>query len=323
MEFNKALDIFESHLAKEIFIKEPHGLYDPVAYTLENGGKRMRPAMVLMASSIFKTDVSDAIMPAMAIEILHNFTLLHDDIMDKALVRRGKPSVHTKWDENTAILSGDAMLMMAYQYLSKCNPNHLAVLLKEFTKAGLEVCEGQQYDMDFERKCGVTTDDYIEMIRLKTAVLVGGSLKIGAITGDATPDDANGIYDFGIHVGLAFQIMDDILDVYGDFKTFGKATGGDIVSNKKTYLLLKALELADADTRVELERWINKKEFDRAEKINSIKDIYDKTGVKRVAGELMDFHYHRAMSILDSIGGNTQAKDDLMRFTQLLMKRTK
>ena len=323
MEFNKALEIFELHLAKETFVKEPRGLYAPVAYTMEDGGKRIRPAMVIMASSIFNSDVSDAIMPAMAIEIFKNFTLYHDDIMEKELVRLGKPSVHTKWDENTAILSGDAMLMMAYQYLSKCNTKHLSVLLKEFTKAGLEICEGQQYDMDFESRSDVTTADYIEMIRLKTAVLVGGSLKIGAITGNASEEDAQRMYDYGIHVGLAFQIMDDILDVYGDFKTFGKATGGDIVSNKKTFLLLKALELADKDTRDELESWIIKKDFEREEKINCIKSIYDKTGVKAVAEELMDLHYHRALSILDSIGGNPQAKYHLMSFTQMLMKRTK
>ena len=250
MRFEEALNLVNNQLEKEQFGEEPVGLYEPIKYTLANGGKRIRPALALMAYSVFaKYDARSVLMPALGVEILHNFTLLHDDIMDHAEVRRGKATVHKKWDENTAILSGDAMFILAYKYLAKCNEKVLAKVLNIFSKTALEICEGQQYDMDFEERYDVSIDEYLEMIRLKTAVLLGCSLKIGAICGGADDKDADLLYDFGINIGLAFQLMDDILDVYADYETFGKEPGGDIASNKKTFLLLKALELADTENR--------------------------------------------------------------------------
>ena len=239
-------------------------LYRPIDYVLSMGGKHLRPSLMLMACNIFSEDIAPAIKPAIGIEIFHNFTLLHDDIMDKADSRRGKPTVHKKWEENVAILSGDAMLIKAYQYISTCPEKRLSKILEVFSQTAIEVCEGQQYDMDFEKESLVTEEMYLKMIRLKTAVLLGASLKIGAIIGGANQHEANCLYDFGINIGIAFQLKDDLLDVYGNSKKFGKTIGGDITCNKKTFLLIRTINKANEKEKEELEKWLN---------INSLKKI--------------------------------------------------
>ncbi|MFC0877974.1 polyprenyl synthetase family protein [Saccharicrinis sp. FJH2] len=323
MNFTDALNQVEQKLGDINFNRQPKGLYDPIAYTLANGGKRIRPAMALMAHSVFDSKPEKALMPAVGIEVFHNFTLLHDDIMDNADIRRGKQSVHLKWNENTAILSGDAMLIMAYQYVAGCDPEYLAAVQNEFSKVALEICEGQQYDMDFENRDDVTIEEYLNMIRLKTAVLLGSSLKIGAITGGASVENAEHLYNFGINIGLAFQLMDDILDVYADKEEFGKEPGGDIISNKKTYLLLTALNEAKGNMQVELNKWINAATFDREEKYNAIRRIYDETDVKNMASQKMESYYNTAMQELEKVSGDSEALGELRNLADSLMKRTK
>lgn len=324
MNYKAAQAIVDKQLKHEYFTKEPIGLYEPISYTLENGGKRIRPVLTLMAHSVFASGLNENIvLTALGLEILHNFTLLHDDIMDKAEVRRGKPTVHLKWDENTAILSGDAMLIKAYEYIAKCEPNYLPAVLKEFSKVGLEICEGQQYDMDFETCDNVSIDEYLEMIRLKTAVLLGSSLKIGAVCGGASKENSELIYQFGLNIGMAFQLMDDILDVYANFETFGKEPGGDISSNKKTFLLLKALELAKGTIKERLESLIALKKFDKNEKYKAVRAIYDKLGVRLEAEKLMEFYYESAIKALDKVSGSDEAKKELKYLADSLMKRTK
>ncbi|MFB6317378.1 polyprenyl synthetase family protein [Saccharicrinis sp. FJH54] len=323
MNFTDALNLVEEKLGEINFKRPPQGLYDPIAYTLANGGKRIRPALVLMAHALFDSKPEKALMPAIGIEVFHNFTLLHDDIMDMADIRRGKPSVHVKWNENTAILSGDAMLIMAYQFVAGCEPRYLQDVQNEFSKVALEICEGQQYDMDFENREDVTIDEYLNMIRLKTAVLLGSSLKIGAITGNASAENSNHLYNFGINIGLAFQLMDDILDVYADKDNFGKEPGGDIVSNKKTFLLLSALNEAKGQERSELDKWLGADEFDRNEKIKAVREIYDNTGVKVLATKKMESFYNTAITELEKVSGNKDVAVELKNLADSLMKRTK
>lgn len=299
----------------------PPGLYAPIAYVLALGGKRIRPSLLLMASNLFTDNLQAAINPAIAIEIFHNFTLLHDDIMDKAPLRRKQATVHVKWDENTAILSGDAMLIKAYEYMATMPADKLGECLRIFSKTALEVCEGQQYDMDFEKLETVSQDDYLEMIRLKTAVLLGASLQIGAIIGGANKTDAQLLYDFGIYIGLAFQLKDDLLDVYADSTKFGKQIGGDILCNKKTFLLINALNNADKNTKIELNTWLTKKEFNPQEKINALISIYNKTAVKTSCEKKMDEYFTLALSCLDKINIPSHKKQVLFTTANQLMKR--
>jgi len=252
LKFEEIQNIVNNEIAKLDFKSEPVELYQPISYVLSGNGKRLRPCLALLSCNLFNNDIRNAIKPAIGVEMFHNFTLLHDDIMDKADIRRNKPTVHKKWNENVAILSGDAMLIKTYELFFELKPNILAKVIEVFNKAALQVCEGQQYDMNFETKIDVTTDEYIKMITLKTAVLLAASLKIGAIIGGATLKDANLLYNYGINLGIAFQLQDDYLDVYGDVKTFGKKIGGDIVSNKKTYLLISAIENAKDENKHKL-----------------------------------------------------------------------
>ena len=270
------------------FIGEPKNLYEPIAYTLSMGGKRIRPVLCLMAVQLFNGDINEAIYPSLGLEVFHNFTLLHDEIMDNADVRRNNPTVHKKWNENAAILSGDAMLVKAYQFVSKCNSDKLPEVFNLFNELALGVCEGQQYDIDFEERMDVTVDEYLEMIRLKTAILLAGSLKTGAIIANASKKEAELIYQYGLNIGLAFQLQDDYLDSFGDQDTFGKKIGGDIVANKKTFLLLTALGTAKVEQAQKLNNWITKSDFNQDEKIAAVKDIYqelevDKASQKRMA----------------------------------------
>jgi geranylgeranyl diphosphate synthase type II len=299
--------------------ESPKDLYDPIKYTLSNGGKRMRPLLVLMGCKIFDENISNALNPAIGIELFHNFTLIHDDIMDDAPLRRGQPAVHNKWTSNIAILSGDAMMVKTYQSLIKTNPTVLSSILTEFNKTAVEVCEGQQFDMDFELRDDVTIDEYLNMIKLKTAVLLAASLKIGALIGGANEENAKRIHDFGLNAGMAFQLQDDILDVYGESKKVGKQKGGDIISNKKTFLLLKAMELANGNTSSMLNRWLAS--TGTTDKVEAVIAIYEELGVKILAEDKMWGYYHKAMSNLEKVEGNLLWIDQLKNFTHNLMHR--
>lgn len=301
--------------------KEPQGLYAPIAYTLSLGGKRVRPALTLMACNLYTDELDKAIRPALAIEVFHNFTLLHDDIMDKATLRRGKPTVHLKWNDNTAILSGDVMQIAAYILISEAPAPVLKPVLNLFSRTAVEICEGQQYDMEFEQRDDVSTDEYLEMIRLKTAVLLGCALKTGALIGGADQEDADNLYAFGEQIGIAFQLMDDILDVYGDEKTFGKKIGGDILSNKKTYLLLQAIRLAEGATARQLADLLNGSVSGSQDKIRQVTAIYDKLGVRKIAEDAMDVYYKRALSHLDLVKVENSRKEVLNQLARNLMNR--
>lgn len=306
---------------KKIGQTAPQNLYEPIAYSLMIGGKRLRPALLLHAASMFEKPVDHVLSAAMAIEIFHNFTLLHDDIMDKADVRRGLPTVHKKYSENVAILSGDAMSILAFKYFAKGNDARLHELLPMFSATALEVCEGQQFDMDFESRDNVTVEEYLEMIRLKTAVLIACSLRIGALLANANLSDANLLYEYGINIGLAFQLQDDWLDVYGNPDVFGKKRGGDICANKKTYLLLKATQACDPLTLELLNHWLSKSDFDPERKIAAITAIYDKTGVSEVTRNLMRFYHDKALTALDKITVAADQKSTLVAFAGDVMER--
>lgn len=300
---------------------EPKNLYAPIQYTLSLGGKRIRPLCLLLANGVFSADHSSSIPLALAIEVFHNFTLLHDDVMDKADMRRGKPTVHIKWNENAAILSGDGMLIKAYQFLAQYQGKNFREILDLFSQTALEVCEGQQYDMEFETRNDVKESEYIEMIRLKTAVLLAASLKIGALSGGANAEHAQALYDFGINIGIAFQLKDDLLDVYGDAATFGKNIGGDICCNKKTYLLINALNSSNDEEKRELNKWLEMREFNRAEKVNAVTSIYDKLGLKEKTEKMMDNYYNKAIECLNVIQSDSKALKILHNLAKSLMSR--
>ncbi len=299
----------------------PKSLYEPIEYILSLGGKRVRPLLTLIASNLYNDDLEIPLKGALAIEIFHNFTLLHDDLMDKSDMRRNKETVHKKWNPNTAILSGDAMLIEAYKYITEVAIAKNTKILDLFTQTAMEVCQGQQYDMDFENRSIVSTDEYLEMIRLKTAVLLACSLKTGALISNSSIEDANNLYEFGINLGLAFQLKDDLLDVYGDSTVFGKKTGGDIANNKKTFLLIKALESSNEEQRKELIKWISPKEFDRKEKINAVKNIYDELNLQSVSEFLIKKYYLAAFNYLSAVEVPEERKRELIKLTESLMDR--
>jgi geranylgeranyl diphosphate synthase type II len=309
--------------AGQIGIAEPANLYQPIRYTLEMDGKRLRPVMVLMACDLFGGNIEEAMYPALGIELFHNFTLLHDDIMDKASLRRNRETVHKKYSENIAILSGDAMSNLAYKYLLKTQSPALFEIISLFTETALQICEGQQLDMDYENSLSVSIDDYLKMIRLKTAVLMACSLKTGALIGNASPQDASHIYNFGINLGLAFQLQDDLLDAYADQEKFGKKTGGDIVSNKKTFLLLKTLELASPEQKKELLFRIADKNFNPDEKVTSVKKIYDEINIQQITRNIVDSYYRKAMTELETIAIESARKEELLLLAKKMMQREK
>lgn len=319
-------NVFVSQLEKEaerIGAAEPANLYRPVQYTLSMEGKRLRPVMVLMACDLFGGRIESAMYAALGIEIFHNFTLLHDDIMDKASMRRNMPTVHEKYSDHVAILSGDAMSNLAYQYLLQTKSPAFHEIVSLFAKTATEVCEGQQLDMDYENSPVVSIDDYLKMIRLKTAVLIACSLRTGALIGNASPQDARHMYDFGINLGLAFQLQDDLLDVYASQDKFGKKTGGDIVANKKTFLLLKTLELASPEQKKELLSWIASKDFNPDEKIASVKKIYTEINIRQITGEVMDSYYRKAITELEIIAVEEGRKTELLLLAKKIMGREK
>jgi geranylgeranyl diphosphate synthase type II len=313
----------EAALKGKSYGAHPKELYEPIEYIMSLGGKRMRPVLVLMACDFFDGDVDKALHPSIAVELFHNFTLVHDDIMDKAPLRRGKQTVHEKWNDNIAILSGDAMMVRAYQELCKADPALLPRLLEIFSDTAAKVCEGQQLDMNYEKVQRVAIPNYIKMIELKTAVLLGGALKMGAIIGGAREEDAQRLYDFGKHIGVAFQLQDDILDVYADAEKFGKQKGGDIIANKKTYLLLKAMEMANTNRylKEELDQWIAAPEFNAQEKVEAVTNIYNFLNVKELARTEMKKHYDSALACLKDIPVSDEKKKWLIAFADSLMVR--
>ena len=314
LKFEEIQNIVNNEIAKLDFKSEPVELYQPISYVLSGNGKRLRPCLALLSCNLFNNDIRNAIKPAIGVEMFHNFTLLHDDIMDKADIRRNKPTVHKKWNENVAILSGDAMLIKTYELFFELKPNILAKVIEVFNKAALQVCEGQQYDMNFETKIDVTTDEYIKMITLKTAVLLAASLKIGAIIGRATLKDANLLYNYGINLGIAFQLQDDYLDVYGDVKTFGKKIGGDIVSNKKTYLLISAIENAKDENKYKLLNLLYNKHIKSHEKIKEVTDIYNDLNIPQVLKEKLHFYHSQAVNNISQVNAK---KGDINVFIKL------
>jgi len=318
----------QNHISKEInkeIIRlsetEPKNLYEPIGYTLAMGGKRLRPLMVLLASNLFTDKIEKALPASIAIEVFHNFTLLHDDIMDEADMRRNSESVHKKYNENIAILSGDAMSIMAYNYLLKSETQNLNKMIQLFSQTALEVCEGQQLDMDFETRMNVSIPEYLNMIRLKTAVLLACSLKIGALAADAPERIADLLYVFGLNLGIAFQLQDDLLDVFAVQEKFGKNIGGDIVSNKKTFLLLKALELSDGPTKNELLGWIGLKEFDPQVKIEAVKSIYTKLSIREITERGIEDFYQSALNIWNEIDLPGEIKGELIQLANMIMNR--
>ncbi len=319
--FNEITDIIKVEIDQLDWKKQPYGLYEPIGYVLSMGGKRIRPALTLMACNLFADSLISAIKPALGIEVFHNFTLLHDDIMDRADIRRGKPTVHKKWDDNTAILSGDVMQISAYQLIAETPVKHLKPVLDLFSQTAAEICEGQQYDVEFESREKVEAEEYIEMIRLKTAVLLGCALKTGAIIGGAGEEDLQNLYNFGINIGLAFQLKDDLLDVYGNEATFGKKIGGDILCNKKTYLLIHALELAEGEIKVKLINWLQNGDEEPVSKINAVTEIYNQLGVRKICEEKMIYFYEKAITNLEKVSVPANKKQELRKLAEKLMSR--
>ena len=302
--------------------KDPKQLYTPINYILELGGKRLRPMLTLMTADMFGEGYDKAMNAALSVEMFHNFSLIHDDIMDDAPLRRGQQTVHEKWDVNTGILSGDAMLILAYQLLESYEPSIFVPLAQLFSKTALEVCEGQQYDVDFETRNDVSIEAYLKMIEYKTAVLVGAAMKMGAIIAKASDEDQQRIYDYGRLLGIAFQLQDDYLDAFGDPETFGKQVGGDIIENKKTYLYLKALEALDDDSRDQLTQLYSaKSSANLDEKVQTVKSLFTNSGAKQLTQDAVELYTEKAFEVLDSIEIDNEKKEALRQFGQYLMTR--
>lgn len=317
------LKIVNDYIDTLPYDRKPSSLYDPIRYVLSLGGKRIRPVLMLLSYNLYKDDPKSILSCACGLETYHNYTLLHDDLMDKADMRRGNPTVHIKWNDNAAILSGDSMLVLSYQRMMQCDNQYLKSVLDVFTETALEIGEGQQYDMEFETREDVREDEYIEMIRLKTSVLLACALKIGAILADASVEDQENLYRFGEQIGLAFQLQDDFLDVYGDPKVFGKNIGGDITSNKKTFMLINAMLKAEGEDKKELEKWISATEFNRNEKVAAVTALYNKLGIDRLAQEKIEHYFAQSRKYLDAVNVPAERKEELLKYTAKMMKRNK
>ena len=309
------------YLESQCQMKEPRNLYEPIHYILGLGGKRIRPVLTLMTAEIFETDYKKALPAALAVEVFHNFSLVHDDIMDDAPLRRGHTTVHEKWDLNTGILSGDAMLILAYQYFESYQPKIFRKLAKLFSKTALQVCEGQQWDVDFETRDDVTILEYLKMIEYKTAVLVAAAMKMGAIIAQSSKENAKLIYDFGLNLGLAFQLQDDYLDAFGDPETFGKQVGGDIIENKKTYLYLKAMEFSTIEQAAELKKWFTEPAGDIDAKITAVKEIFNVSGGSKATQDAIQDFTFKAFETLDKMNLDAAKKEVLRAFGDNLMGR--
>ena len=318
---DELLKMVNDYIEDATITRQPTSLYDPIKYVLSIGGKRIRPVLLLLTYNMYRDDIERVMPTAVGLETYHNYTLLHDDLMDKADMRRGMPTVHRKWDDNTAILSGDSMLVVAFQRVAQCPAENLQDILSLFTMTALEIGEGQQYDMDFENRMDVTEDEYIEMSRLKTSVLLACAVKMGAIMAGASDEDAKNLYDFGEKLGLAFQLQDDLLDVYGDPKVFGKAIGGDITSNKKTYMLINAILRANNEQREELIKWITTENFDKEEKIKAVTKLYNKIGIRQLCEKKINDYFAEALTYLEKVNVPEEKKTALQRFTDQMMHR--
>ncbi|WP_233897902.1 polyprenyl synthetase family protein [Tenacibaculum piscium] len=325
MDILKYQSDFLSYLRTKKLVKEPKNLYEPIDYILQIGGKRIRPMLTLMASDIFSGDYKKAMPAALAVEVFHNFTLVHDDIMDDAPLRRGHKTVHEKWDINTGILSGDAMLILAYQYFENYEPIVFQKLAKLFSKTALEVCDGQQLDVDFETRNDVTIAEYIKMITLKTSVLVAAALKMGAIVADASEEQAQHLYNYGLNLGIAFQLQDDYLDTYGNPENFGKQVGGDIMENKKTFLYLKALEVSNTSDKEKLLQFYSKKQKNNTEnnieKVGTVSAIFTRNNIPKYTHQLIEYYTNKSFESLAYLKISQQAKDGLLMFGKNLMSR--
>lgn len=321
MNFETYYKTLQEEISKQAYGKAPLELYEPIRYIMALGGKRLRPMLTLIGAGLFTENWQKALKPALAVEIFHNFTLLHDDIMDKAPTRRGQPTVHKKWNDNVAILSGDVMLVKAYEMLFEVEPNLLKQVLEEFSQTAAEVCEGQQLDMNFETLTEVSLAEYLNMIRLKTSVLLGFSLKLGAVLGGATKDEAEKMYQIGLNAGMGFQLMDDILDVYGNPEKFGKQVGGDIISNKKTYLLILAKQQAKGHLNEKLNNWLQLTDFDSAQKVQEITEIYNILQIKEQATSEMNRYFNACFSEIEGLQIPIEKKQKLKEFFKELTQR--
>lgn len=314
------LKLIESLIKKQDYGAQPKSLYEPIRYIMKLGGKRLRPMLTLLSYSLYENDVNKVVPYAVAVEAFHNFTLMHDDIMDKAPLRRGKATVHEKWNTNTAILSGDVMLVKVYDLFLSLDGAKLKHVLPVFNQCAAEVCEGQQWDMEFETKTKVTEKQYIEMIRLKTAVLLGFSLELGALLADATQEDRRALRDFGVNIGIGFQLKDDLLDVYADQKQFGKQVGGDIIANKKTFLLIKALEKAKGKDKKDLEQWLSMKKFNTQKKVTAITALYDKLNIRAITENKINEYFEKGFASIAPLGDKSKV---LVQFAKELAERQK
>ena len=321
--FNEYLERVNNAIKAIPYPEQPSHLYEPITYTMDLGGKRLRPVLVLMACEAVGGDINRALTPAIGLEMFHNFTLLHDDVMDKADIRRGKPTVHVKWDDNTAILSGDAMLTMATQLIAQSPADVMPQVMDLYNRTAMEIYEGQQYDVDFETRNDVTVDEYIEMIRLKTSVLLGCACKMGALIGGADEATAQLFYKVGENLGLAFQLQDDMLDVWGDEATFGKAIGGDIMNNKKTFLLINAMQRATSDHKVELSLWLSTPNASRAVKVPAVTAIYDALDLRSLSLDAINRYNDEALNALNKIAISDEARSEFANFITRLVKRDK
>lgn len=320
--FEDLQHIVNEALTKEEFVKEPSELYEPIQYALDSGGKRLRPVLALMAYNLFEDDIHSTIQPLLGLEIFHNFTLVHDDIMDAADMRRNKPTIHNKWNDNVAILSGDAMFIKAYDYIFQYQGNNFTEILKTFNQTALMVCEGQQYDMNFEEKDFVEEQDYLRMIELKTAVLLASSLKIGALMSDASNIDVDLLRQFGLFMGMAFQLQDDYLDAFGDAEVFGKKIGGDIVANKKTYLFIKTLEKAnEQDTKFLLNLFHSEFSGDLEDKIQQVIAVYRKYDIHKLTQDKIEEYFEKANEALAKVSVSSERKKHLSSLADKLVKR--
>ena len=311
---NEALD-------NVVYDRQPASLYDPIKYVLSIGGKRVRPVLTMLSYNLYKDDPLSIMPQAIGLETYHNFTLLHDDLMDHAVMRRGHETVHKKWDANRAILSGDTMLLQAFERVEDCDPAKLPAVFKVFIQTTLEIGEGQQLDVEFETRNDVTEDEYIEMIRLKTSVLLACACKVGSIMADAPAEDVENMYKFGEKLGLAFQLQDDLLDVYGDPAVFGKNIGGDITSNKKTYMLINAVNRANPAQREQLMKWIDAKEFDRNEKVKAVTELYNEIGIRELCEQKIEEYYQKSLVYLAKVNLPEERKAELKAYAAEMMKR--
>lgn len=308
-------DVIKTELDKQEYVEEPYSLFEPIKYIMEDGGKRLRPVLTLMAYNLYRDDIQKALKSAIGIEIFHNYTLLHDDVMDDAELRRGRQTVHKKWNSNVAILSGDAAAITAYKYIETVEDLFLRLVIDGFNQVAMDVCKGQQYDMEFETRDDVTEEEYIQMIYLKTSVLIAGSMRHGALIAGAPEHEYKALYDFGGYLGLVFQLQDDLLDVYGEVEEFGKKIGGDILCNKKTYMLIRALELAGKEDKALLEEWLKKERFNPTEKIKEVTEIYNRAGIREVAMAKIEDYLEKSRVALDKVNVSEERK---VRFYEMI-----